>query len=240
MDLVVGHENIPLDGAFRRHGDVGVGALMVGSEPHRHLDRQCLHTFDALGGALDGVLLGIAGWMALGRVMAPLIAGSRCLSHHCRNRLELGIALDQGIRRAPSARHDIASGCIADGGVAALGVTHTWWLAPWPRASRKPCLQSGPPGALDLFRASGVFVRRYIWRIPGAVENPIVAVRVSGLAQDAGVVAAVGEHEVDLGIAQQVELVDGTPGRDMVAFACRPRTSVPRCPPTKRAGRSTR
>jgi hypothetical protein len=50
----------------------------------------------------------------------------------------------------------------------------------------------------------------------GARGQAKMTVRMSGLGQDAGVVPAVGEHERELRVGQQVQLEDRPPGGDMV------------------------
>ena len=45
-----------------------------------------------------------------------------------------------------------------------------------------------------------------------------MTVRMAGLGQDAGVVAAIGQHEGGIGIGQVMELVDRAPRRDVIQF----------------------
>ncbi len=84
------------------------------------------------------------------------------------------------------------------------------------RMALEPALPAGPPGPFVVGRAP----------LPGIGINVVflllvrcdlmVAAGMARRAHDAGVMAAVRQHEGHVGVGQQVDLVDRAPGRDVV------------------------
>lgn len=67
-------------------------------------------------------------------------------------------------------------------------------------------------------RVGDPLVRLNPWAMGQPCADLVASVGMTGFRDDACVVAAAGEHKRDLGMAQVVQFVHGTPGRDVVAL----------------------
>ena len=81
-----------------------------------------------------------------------------------------------------------------------------------PRVARQPLVPCGPPGALALWRLRRPLLVLDPGSVSGAGVDLVAAVGMARLRDDAGIVAAAGEHKGDLGVTQVMQLVDRRPG----------------------------